>query len=65
MAHSGYIGGNLSFDERKPLIADLNRRETWRRHDLGVRHQCRCGATVYLWLRKRFYCLKCGRWIKR
>lgn len=62
MAHWGYLGGDVSMARRYelrdrylvPLPAS----------DLGLRNQCRCGQTHYALWRKRWYCVRCARWIK-
>lgn len=31
--------------------------------DVGLRNQCRCGGTKYVLWRKRYHCIRCGRFI--
>lgn len=64
MAHSGYLGGDVSMAERYRLrdkyiapLADIT-------VDGGWHNQCRCGGTTYVEWRKRFYCTFCARWVK-
>lgn len=62
---SGYLGGDVSMAERHRLrakylspIADFAR-------DEGLRNQCRCGGTRYVYWRGRHYCMTCARWVRR
>lgn len=60
MAHTGYLGGNISCGERQKLVQKYlaPKQPT----DLGLDHQCRCGGSQYVFWRKRWYCHRCGRW---
>jgi hypothetical protein len=62
LANSGYLGGDVSMAERhrmrdKYIAPRLG-------VQLGLKAQCRCGGTVYVKWRKRWYCQKCARWVR-
>lgn len=63
MSNSGYLGGDVSmakrFQMRDRYIAPLAG------VDLTLRNQCRCGGTFYAKWRRRWYCKRCARWIKK
>lgn len=57
----GYIGGDLSYQERyeryiKPILSELPRTDSYNPAD-----QCRCGTTARVRYRGRWYCPRCGR----
>jgi hypothetical protein len=54
-----YIGGNnQTIIEKRRRVADLL--TPLHPVDMGYRWQCRCGRTVYVEYRKRYYCQNCG-----
>lgn len=65
--NTGILGERLNAQERHAMIRREFSNDAAIRQirDLGMNHQCRCGGTKYCWKRKRFYCIACGRWVKR
>lgn len=61
MRPTGSLGGDVSMRERYRL-RDLHITPL-PEIDLGWKHQCRCGSTVYAKWRGRYYCKRCARWI--
>lgn len=57
---TGYLGGDVSADERRRL-RDKHLRDR-PIADYGFHNQCRCGGTEYTLWRARYYCVRCGRW---
>jgi hypothetical protein len=59
-----YLGGdNQTIGEKQKRVV----KTLWPLfgRDLGIRWQCRCGTTVYVKYRGRFYCRRCGSRITR
>jgi hypothetical protein len=56
----GYLGGKISFADRKRLIAEhlLHRPAIL----VSSADQCTCGSIRLVTWRKRYYCVLCGRW---
>lgn len=66
MAEWGYIGGwNRDLVTRQVLIARHLTPYIRQAVDHGPQGRCRCGGTRYLLRQHRWYCVRCGRWVKR
>ena len=62
MADTGYLGGDVSMAERHRMRDKYLRGRA--SQNLGWRAQCRCGGTVYTRWRRRWYCVRCARWVR-
>lgn len=63
VANSGYLGGDVSMAERHRLRDKYLTPIAYRAVDKGLRCQCRCGGTLYVRWRGRWYCPRDGRWV--
>lgn len=63
MANTGRLGGDVAWSECRRLINKyLAGRPVI---DHGLDRQCRCGGTAYTQWRRRWYCVRCGRWVRQ
>lgn len=59
---TGYLGGDVSMDERHKLIARHLKHKSG--IDFSYRFMCRCGSTWRVRYRNVWYCNRCGRWTR-
>lgn len=62
--NAGYLGGNVSMAERYRLRDKYLAPIAHRAVDQGPHNQCRCGGTLYVQWRGRWYCPRDGRWVR-
>lgn len=62
--NTGRLGGNIAIRDKEKLIAKYLTPRSHEAVNLGTKAQCRCGSTMRLKWRKRWYCLRCGNWVR-
>lgn len=62
--NTGTLGGNISIGDKAKLVAKYLTPHLDEAKDLGPRAQCRCGSTIRLKWRRRWYCVRCGSWVR-